>query len=425
MGNYFANWIILFPVGFTLFVATRLRSGFEGSGRQSSWLLCLRILSCFCFLLAFLSMGARYTLLSFVWSFLIGVLLIVLAFKNMRLNRSALLMTALQARSLSERQTVAGHFCDENTGIVKRKASRWRRQLALGTDWASGLETSGIAKSVYEKVSVRLQSRYGEFDRSAQNSMARDESLMLTPLRIAEEVERLFGRLAFFSWSIAIFPVLSLIFTFVVPTLKAMFEEFGLELPYVMSMTIRLVDSFVLFGGPILLLFPPLLILVFLFTALLIKIVPSVTFRAPICWFFRTYYETLGLVVLARVAEREEHWQAACGATAEIVPVPFVAARYERAAELLDQGAADADAFVRSGILTIPQAELFQTGLNTNEPIWGLRQLAAAAVQRMLRRYSMAAQIIMVAFTLVVAIPVAAIAIGMIEVLTKLILSLA
>lgn len=417
---YFSNWILFFPLAFCLFVAMRLSQGSVDQGK-ASWMV--QTVRCFIALLmtfALLSIGFRPSPVTVVWLMLLAIFGFVIYWKSRRLERSAMLLTAMSAESFAQQQMLAAMFYDENRGWLRRKGNALRRDLAAGVAWNRALEMRGVAVGVYERIALRLQSAYGRREEQVQlpgENIAGPES----PLRIEAEAERLLGRLLMFSWAIMIPLVVSLIMTFIVPTFKEMFEEFGLDLPRSTQMMVRLADGSVQYGIAHMLSLLPIAMVAIAITCFTVWLFPSLMQIGPLRWFTGEYYQAAGFAAFASVASKESNLLAACRATAELVPVPYIARRYHAAAMLMEGGASPADAFVKSRLLAKADLAAYGHGLDERDPSWGLRQLASWKLERMLNRYSILVQIFVVLVTLAFAVVVGLVAIGLIDALAAMV----
>ena len=130
---YPSNWLILFPLAFSLYVGLRLSIGAIDFGRSTFGIVLIRLLIAIFFGLAFLAIGLRPNPISLVWIFLLAVFLVVISWTSRRLDRSAMFLSALNAKDLGQKQVIFGHFQKENVGWVRRRALAVSRDLATGT----------------------------------------------------------------------------------------------------------------------------------------------------------------------------------------------------------------------------------------------------------------------------------------------------
>ncbi len=423
MISFSSNWIVFFPIAFSLFVAMRLAGGRVDDGRQSIGLLAARSLVFMLFAFSLLAAGLRVSLMSLIWCVFVAALVVVLHLKNRKLERSAVLMTALSTDDLPQRQLLTRALANENTGWAGRKGAALVRDLARGADWGTALEYRGIAKGVYEKLAVRLDKRYGKHQ---PGQAERNGPEAVEPMQIEAEAERTIGRLMMFSWCVVVVPVVALIMTFIVPTFEEMFEEFGLDLPTTMSLVISVSDVVTSFGVVSLLGLSVIQVGLFLCigTCALLWLFPRLTLVPPIRWLCRDYYRNVGFAALSHAIGQERDLIDACRATAELVPVTHISDRYRTASELLIGGATPVGAFVSAGLLSGREAQAVGTCFESRDLAWGLKQLASWKVAGMLRWYASVVQVLVVSLTLLVAVVVGALSIGVIQTLSEMISAL-
>lgn len=418
--TYFSNWIILFPIATTLFVALRMAAGSHDDGRRTVALLTLRLLAFLFFFFAFVSVGLRASPLSIVWILILLAMAIVMFFKNRRLERSALFYTLMHAQNSAQRTMLAEAFYSHNVGYVRRRARALIRSLAYSTNWAGSVEGCRIAKSSYERLSVRLRARYG----FAANSPMNEQLEQNEPLFVEQELERTLGRLLTLAWIVLLIPLLAFFMTFILPTFKYMFDEFGLDFPPVMQFMVSLVDDFAVMGWTSLLALLPLAFMAMLAMGMVLWFFPQLTRLPGIDWFFQSYYRNLGFVALRHACHHEPDLQKACEATAQLVPVGSVASSYHRAAELLRQGQLPSAAFAAAGVLLRREVRALAAGLDSSDPSWGLRQLASWKTERLLRRISTTVQWLIVSVTLLMGLIVGTFATGVLQTLSIMIIEL-
>jgi hypothetical protein len=333
------------------------------------------------------------------------------------------LLTALHAKGLKEQNLVCDVFQAENRGWVKRKARGLRRDLAQGDAWWNSIESQGIAQGVYQKLAVRLVARYGS--RHQADSKAFEHSEVLAPLHIEAEAERLLGRLMIFSWVVFVAPVIVSMMIFIVPTFQQMFQEFGMELPPVMRSVIAVTDNAADFGWASLLVLVPVVWMLLLGVGCLLWIFPQLLQLPILRWLSRDYYRNVGFVALAHAAEQEPNLIQACQVAGKLVSVEEMSAQYARAADLLASGMQAREAFLQAKLLSRSEFTAFGLGFDQSDPAWSLQQLASWKTARMLNRYSMLVQIGVVVLTLGMAVVVGGLAVGVFQVLSTMIKTLA
>lgn len=433
-----SNWLIFFPLAVTLFVALRLAEGSRDSGQRSLSLNFVRLLILSLFVFAFFGVGLRSNPLGFIWLFLSCCLVIVLFWKRRRLERSAVLLTAMQAHDASQQMTVSESFWSENSGWLRRAAAGLRGDLLLGNSWHQSLEKRKVARGIYEKLALRLAAAYGPqtlaIDASSTSSRAQvikqptrspPDLDMRTPFMVEAEAERLMGRLLLFVWVfVGMFPLAAFL-AFVLPTIFKMLEEFGQTTPPALLIvgSIPAGSSMSVWGW----LAVTMLIGLagFLLSALALWLFPQWLQRFPLRWLCSDYYQNAGFLALAHAIEHEPDLLNACRATTRLVPLESVAHLYELAAHGLASGYRPHEAFRNAGLLDPREAKICQLGLDGREPAWCLRQLASWKLQRMLRRYSLLVQLLVVLFTLLLACVVGLVAVGLFQTLSNMILMLA
>lgn len=410
MSLLFSNWLILYPLAFSLFVALRLSQAPVDHQPKSLSLIVLRSMLYIMFALTFLSLGTRgYVGLS-LWPILFIALWVVLWLKHQRLKRQAVLHTLLSCSDQYQLQ-YAAQFIEEDVPslIYRKRVSVFRRLLAQGVNWAKGMEHAKLARTTSELIESRLLAQFGK----------RDKLSALDTVHIEGELERLLGRLSMLVWLWAGIPVITMIAYMIVPTYVAIFQEFGLTLP---SSTKALIAGYELFVGvfAILILVTNLALLF----GFLLWFFPGLSRRFPFTWFSGPYYNSLGFVTLARVAEREPNLREAFLKTAEAVPVTFMSDRFRHAATAITIGKDPLQALVVANLIKPHESHLLAGCLATQEMVWGLRRLAEHKSERMLHRYSILIQWTIFTFTLIFAVIVGIVTIGLFAPLPTMINSL-
>ncbi len=417
--TFFSNWIIFFPLAFSLFVGMRLAGGSRDEVQRSIPALILRLIMFLFFFLAFMSVGLRSSLLSIVWGLIIVGFFVVLFFKNRRLERSALLYTLLNAVTHSQRQMIAENFALSNLGYLRRRARKLCWQFNNSINWGLSLEICGVAKSRYECLGVRLQARYGKLAHVGSAQLIEQQNTVV----IEQELERTIGRMAIFSWVILLFPLFA-VFMAILPTFKSLIEEMGMGMPPIMELVFSASGDFSRLGWSSLLsLLPPVFIMI-VGIGILFRLFPQLTRLPIIRILFNDYYRSLGFVAFRSACEKEANLTQACFATAELVPVDFIAARYRQAAHLLQQGQLPSSAFATAGVFNRREATTLAWGLDSNNPVWGLQQLASWKIERMLQRISTLVQWSIVVLTVLLGIIVGIFAAGIMQTLSMMILQL-
>lgn len=407
---FLSNWLLLYPVAFSLFVAMQLSEATDDGRRVSVGVQVVRSAIFVLFAFALLAVGCRTSFLSIVWAVLFGIMTVVLLIKQSKLNRAAVTMTVLGCRNLSQIQRAAAFFAEEHGGFLGRKLHRFRLQLGQGIPWSYALEAAGFSKGSYERLAARLAARFGSPPTTSQDLNA--------PIRIEIEMERLLSRLSMLVWIMFFVPIFLLYQAVVVPTLLRMLQEFAVEVPPALDAIRSFRSAGWLFGGS------ALVAMVVFGCALLLWMVPRLTALMPFRLACGAYYRCLGFVALSRVSEHTADLTDACRQTAEIVPVKHIAIRFRTAVTCLERGQSPADAFSVAKLVRGNRLGDFSSILDTTGVAWATHQLAAVEVERMLYRYSLVIQFLVVVFTLTFAVLVGLIAVGMFQALSSMIQSL-
>lgn len=437
LNPFTSNWFIFFPLAVALFVALRLAEGSRDSGQRSLSLNFVRLLILSLFVFAILGVGLRSNPLGIIWLFLSCCLVIVLFWKRRRLERSAVLLTTMQAHDASQQKTVVESFWSENGGWLRRASAGLRRDLLAGNSWHQSLEKRKMARGVYEKLALRLAATYGpqtqatdaaspssDTQVSGQATRSLPDLDMRTPFMVEAEAERLMSRLLLFVWVfIGMLPLAAFVI-FVLPMIFVMLQEFGQTVPPALQIvgSIPAGSTMSIWGW----LSVAMLIgfALFLLGVLELWLFPQWLQRFPLRWLCSDYYQYAGFLALAHAIEHEPDLIAACRATTRLVPLKSVAHLYELAAHGLAAGYRPHEAFRNAGLLDRREAETCQLGLDGREPAWCLQQLASWKLQRMLRRYSLLVQLLVVLFTLLLACGVGLVAVGMFQTLSDLVWAL-
>lgn len=408
---YLSNWLTLFPIAFSLFVMLQLSQANTDNRRASLGILCMRLAIVILFVLSIGSIGLRFSVLSINWLIIACVFSLILYFKHRKLSRSAVTLAMLSCRDDVQLQTAAAFFHEEQSGWLGRRLARFRKLIAQGVDSALALETVGFTRSVYEKLTARLLYRYGS------NLQTREQ--LLLPSRVEFEVERLLGRLAILGWVALIAPYFVLFQAVIVPTLFKILEEFGTATPWALAALAR-------YGtlGSIIATLVPLTVLIVFGSVIFIWIYPPLAQQLPFRWICEAYFRSLGCIAFAQVAEKTEEPIDALRATAEMLPVKYLSQRFERAASGVEGGMTLVDAVSSAGLIRPKQLSDFSSQLDTSGLAWASGQLASFEVERMLYRYSILIQWVLVAVTLFVGAFVALVSIGLLQSLTEMIYTL-
>lgn len=417
-----SNWFIFFPLAFSLFVALRLAEGSADLGGRSFGISFLRLIIATLFTFAILAIGLRGNPLGMVWLFLAGFVAFILFWKHQRLERSSLLLTALQADDEAKQFSVCDSFWFENRGWLRRVSKVLRRDLGQGKSWWQALEERGAARGVYERLAVRLAAAYGQPTPKTAALVSRHGSgELLKPLEIEAEVERLLGRLSIFAWVVVFLPLAVLAANIIFPSFQSLFFSFGRPLPSLVSTIIEVSYSAANFGWGAVLYVLPLGLLAIILLAAIVWFFPQLLATWPLRWLCRDYHRTAGLTAFAYALEHEPDLLSACQATSRLIALPHESTTYALAAHYLRAGQTPRDAFLHAHLINRREFQALGSGFDQRDPRWSLQQLANWKMQRMLRRYWIFVQWVAVAITLILAAIVGTLAVAMFQMLAEII----
>ena len=410
MVPYFSNWLLLYPLAFTLFVGLQISQAAVDGRRLTVSVQLLRSAVFIMFLFAFLAIGFRSSVFSVIGIAILAVISTMLLIKQSRLNRSAVGMTALACRNEQQVRMTVESFYSDHRGLLGRRLRQVRFNLARGVPWVRAFEASGILRGNYEKLAGRLVERFGRLQSTAADLNA--------PLRVENELERLLSRTSLVIWVILFVPVFMFFRFAIFRVLSRMLAEFeiampsSLELLHTSGSLIWITD---LACG---------VMLLFCMGAAMVWLFPSLSTKFPVRWLSEPYFRSLGFVALARAAEQTDDLVVACRHASELVPVNFIAKRFATACDLLNQGRSPDSAFATAKLSRGMLLEQFVSIMDTSGIAWATNKLASTEVERMLNRYSMVMQTFVVGFTLYFAALIGLNAYGMFETLTALIFAL-
>lgn len=416
-----SNWLILFPIAFSLYVAMRLSQGSVDQGTTSLGVQVIRVLIVLLFTFSFLGIGIRANLISLIWLVLVVLFAAILLWKNKRLERSAMLLTFLQSEDQRQFELVAEHFADENVGWLRSKANRLRSDVQRGVFWSGALEWRGLASGVYQRLALRIKGKYGKDVETTDPTMSHSG---IAPVEVEAQGERMLGRLLVFSWIILLVPLVVSFFVYITPTYRMIFDEFETAHHPTTEWIFWLESHISPFLAATASIFAPGVVLGVGAVMLGIWVFPSVMQLPVLRWFLHDYYENAGFTALATTVARETDLIAATRATAALVPVSYISARFQAASHHLEQGMAPVDAFRKAQLIRRKDSVMFAESLKAHNPSWGLQQLAGWRMERMLNRYSVFMQIFVFALTLLIAGVVAVLAMGSFAGLRQLILNI-
>ena len=407
---FLSNLLILYPVAFSLFLALQLSEASADGRKATVGVQFVRSMIFVLFIFVLLAIGCRVSVLSILWIIIFGVMGVLLMFRQARLNRSAVAMTLLACDNRSQIQRATAFFAEDNSGSLGRRLNRLQRYLTLNMPWSTALEVSGFCRSSYESLLARLTERFGRSQKLTED--------LNGPLRIEIELERMLARMSALTWIALFGPVFLLYRSVILPLFIRTLTELEVIVPE--SLLLLSEDGWT---GSIATLVS-LVTLAFFLVGVLIWMFPVLTLYYPFRLFSAAYFRCLGFVAFARVSERVPELVNACRETASVVSVKHIAERFEVAATALERGHAPANALVLAGLVKEHQLGDFTSILQASDVSWATRQLAHAEVERMLRRYSLAIQFLVVLFSLTFGFLVGLIGFGMFQALTVMIHSL-
>jgi type II secretory pathway component PulF len=418
MSYFSANLAILFPLAASLYIGMRLSDG-QVDNKGGGWARAL-VYTLVAILVSFALAGIliRISPLSLIWIFVLSFLCVFTWIKSRAINRSFLLHSLMSADSDIIRERMAADFIELNGPLIANRVSIFQDKLAKGKSWALAIEQSKIARSTSEIFACRCVDRFGLQSESKI-------SPALDPLRIQAETEKLLGRLMVMPWAIFGFAtVVPLMMWLVIPTFKAMFDEFGLTLPRAMLSFIAMSDFTVNSPLSALLILLQIVLLFIGFLTIWFWMFPRQMIRYPFCLIAAPYFRAMGLVSMAMSVRKETTFSAACDVAGEVIPVPFMSRRLQFASRYHAQGLLPDVALSKAGLLRPIEAELLKDSMQSKSFPWAIEQIAINATESMLRFYSIAIQLLIVFFVCFFSFFVGWLAVGVIGVLAKMITSL-
>jgi hypothetical protein len=414
MPLFSANWNILFPIACSLLVGLKLaegRSGLRGSG----WIWAgLHTLVYSMMAMALAGVIIRVSLINILWLLILPVFIVIMLLKSRMLGRMALFASLTSVDSPPLAQQVARDFSRFNRGWLRRRAVRFVQSSEKGMDWQQSMRHSGIAKSPFELLLCGLIGTYGK-TAFAQIPTA------LHPLRIQGEFERIVGRLLVIPWLLLGMPVLFLIQLLLLPTFVEIFDEFQRSLGgrwgqlFFPSNTAFVISAGSVLGGFW------MGCLAFFFLGYAAQLVPGLLTIIPFRWLFDPYHRALCLVALAVTSRAESGIGRACEVSSQILPFPHWSSRFQHARQRLDQGASLGESLQKAKLLTPAEAQALHSALDASSLCWFLQQMAIAHTDKMLRRYSVLVQIIVVSAVVSFAALYSWMIVGLIEALYSLV----
>ena len=356
------------------------------------------------------------------WPILLAAAGFVVLWKRRRLERDAMLHMAFQVDELERQQALATFLAEHNVGWLRRRSRELQEDLAAGIPWFMALEMRGVAQGAYERLAPRMQHLFGK-----QKEEEAAPSQVMSPLNVEMEAERLFGRMMVLFWFVKVGPILGLMAWLILPTFVDMFDEFGIEMTGSMQLLVWISDMSVSYFAVPIVIFV-WWILMFSGIGFVIWLFPAVLQMPVFGWLTGHYYNGAGFVALSRALEEEKNLPEAFDCSGRLVPVGFVAANFRQIAERLRSGEELAAAMQKSGTVAKREMELFTEdviGVDwARDPVWGLRQLSAWKVERMLARYSLLVQVCVFSVTILTGFVIGFFGLAVISSLARLILAL-
>jgi hypothetical protein len=413
MNVFVSNLLVLYPIAFSLFVALRLAEATTDGRKVTFGVQVVRSMMFVLFAFSLIGIACRSTILSILWVFLFSLTAVVVLIKQSRLNRSVITMTVLGCRDLPQIQRAVVYASEEHSGGLGRRLKGMSKLLLNNVPWSRALERSGFCRGSYERLAARLAERFGGSlsDGDGEGVDGR--------LRIENDLERMLSRLSLLAWVSLFAPVFAFYKYRVIPIMVRMLEEFELPIP---SAMVILQGDFYLgwISGAVV-----TLVMLAILLAALVWFFPRLTLLWPLRWLSRTYYRCLGFVAFSRVSEHVPNLIAACHETAALVPAGHIASQFRGAAMRLERGESPVMALAGAGLVQRERLGDFESILSTSGLSWATQQLANSEVERMLNRYSLLIQFLLVVFTLVFAALVGLVAVAMFQVLSGMVESLA
>lgn len=407
-----SNWIVFFPLACTLFVAQRMTRASDRS--QETWsMVVLRGTILMMLWFSFLGFVLRWNPASLLWLTILPIPILILLFRRRRLERMALLTTLQMASDEEQRQELLDHLQRERNSYFRKKA---RRLLSrpIGVAWGLALESQGLAKSITEKIALRLQQAYGIS--SAEWDEDDKRKKLTATVAIEREVDRLVGSLLALVWSIPGLIILYFAMTKAIRESRAILLEFDSQTD--MSFMGWLADYFA--GTQFdatwaLWLLVPAALVVLALGVLILWLFPSLMQLLPFRWFCAGYYNALGLSAFAFIVERESDLGRACQQTAAVLPTKPVRDQFVRANQLMHQGSEFPDALRKSGLVNRVESK---TLASAEQPQFIIQQLAHWRIENLLLRFSILTQVTVLVTTFVWGIVVAALGYELFKALT-------
>lgn len=381
-----ANLSALLPIGVAVHVVMRLNDFGADAIRGGFGKKLIYAIANVFIAIAVFGILVRSGISSLIWvpaSFLFAVLLLRLV----SLNRLSMLQSFLLQPDNESCQRMIGDFIQHNSWLVRQRAGTLRLELQR-RDWADALESAHIARTTSEILTTRLQA-------AGRASFTDQLAPALQPGRISLEVERILSRTYPILWLLLSLGPITLLFTFAMPTFSEFFDEFEMAKPleYLMLMSLGdFIHSPPAFIATLAIAFLGLFFAMYLGLAWLFPILCQ---WYPYRLVTRPYFKVLGLVVLAIEFRSYPDIAVACERAGQLLPVKFIAARLQKAANLIQQGFSPGQSLRQAGLLSHSQSLQLAQCYDSPSFAWAIEQLAESTVERLLARYSVASQVMM------------------------------
>jgi hypothetical protein len=414
MPLFFANWNILFPIACSLFIGLRLAEARSGV-RASGWLWDGLHAVVYCMMaMAFAGVIIRVSPMSVVWIVALICVAILMLLKSRMMGRMVLFSSLTFTDSPTLSLQIAQNFSRLNRGWLRHRAKFYADGLARGMNSHGSMMAAGIAKTPFEILLSGLINVYGR-------NMPQQLPTAIQPLRIQEEFERMMGRMFVIPWLLLGLPLVLLIRWLVWPIFPEIYAEFQLPLG-------GPTGNLLLSAHPVLLTTVGSLVAFFWVGTMAIflfgylgQIFPTLLLRAPVRWLFAPYHRSLCLVALAVTSRAETQIGRACEVSSQVVPLAVWSHRFLQVGKNLDEGASLGDSLRMAQLLTPGESQMLSSAVHSNSLCWFLQELAVAETEKMLRRYGILVQLVVVIAVVSFAVLYGWVVLGLVEVLYNLV----
>lgn len=298
-------------------------------------------------------------------------------------------------------------FGETYGGMYRRKTLALARLLREGVPLGQSLRKIPGMLSPHSQITAEIGEATGGLE-TALHAASEQEN------RRQHGVSQLAVRVCYFAFTFTISQaVLAFVSYWIVPKLKHIFADFGVELPHVTALMIDITDFMVDSG---------IVIVIYLFSILLIFIAPIALFATVLGYpLLRTdFLETnlrrshCGTVLrcLALCVQQGQPLPTALAMLADLYPVRRIANRLHQASILISEGMDWLQSLRKTGIIGSAETALLATSQRNENLVWAMFLVADSSDRRFWYRMSMWLQAIGPALVLVVAVPVALYAIA-------------